>query len=38
MKYRKYIKDSVDVSEVGLGAWQLGQNSGWSSKAEKEEI
>lgn len=38
MKYREYIKDSINVSEVGLGAWQLGQNSGWKSMSEKEAI
>jgi aryl-alcohol dehydrogenase-like predicted oxidoreductase len=29
MKYNRYIKDSALVSEIGLGAWQLGNNSGW---------
>ena len=36
MKYKRYIKDAVDVSEVGLGAWQLGKNSGWKSMTESE--
>lgn len=38
MKYNKYIKDSISVSEIGLGAWQLGQNSGWKSISESEAI
>ena len=38
MKYRKYIKQSPLVSEIGLGAWQLGENSGWDSVSEKEAI
>lgn len=38
MKYKKYIKDSVNISEIGLGTWQLGQNSGWKSMTETEAI
>ncbi|MGZ0017861.1 aldo/keto reductase [Yeosuana sp. AK3] len=38
MKYNKYIKKSALVSEIGLGAWQLGENSGWQSMSEKEAI
>lgn len=38
MKYNKYIKKSPLVSEVGLGAWQLGENSGWKSMSEKEAL
>lgn len=38
MKYKKYIKDSLNISEIGLGAWQLGQNSGWKSMTEIEAI
>ncbi|WGH75685.1 aldo/keto reductase [Tenacibaculum tangerinum] len=38
MKYRKYSKNSVAISEIGLGAWQLGQNSGWKSMTENEAI
>lgn len=38
MKYKKYIKDSIKISEIGLGAWQLGQNSGWKSMTEMEAI
>jgi aryl-alcohol dehydrogenase-like predicted oxidoreductase len=36
MKYNKYIKKSPLVSEIGLGSWQLGENSGWKSMSEKE--
>jgi len=36
MKYRNYLKDTAKVSEIGLGAWQLGENSGWKSMAERE--
>jgi aryl-alcohol dehydrogenase-like predicted oxidoreductase len=38
MKYNRYIKDSALVSEIGLGAWQLGNNSGWQSMSEKQAI
>lgn len=38
MKYNTYIKDSVLVSEIGLGAWQLGNNSGWKGVSEKQAI
>ena len=38
MKYKKYIKDTINISEIGLGAWQLGQNSGWKSMTEIEAI
>lgn len=38
MKYKKYIKGSINISEIGLGAWQLGQNSGWKSMTEIEAI
>lgn len=38
MKYNRYIKDSTVVSEIGLGAWQLGNNSGWQSMSEKEAL
>ncbi|RCW92831.1 aldo/keto reductase [Winogradskyella arenosi] len=38
MKYNSYIKDTAKVSEIGLGAWQLGQNSGWKSMSEKDAI
>ena len=38
MKYNRYINDVPKVSEIGLGAWQLGINSGWKSMTEKEAI
>ena len=38
MKYNRYIKDTALVSEIGLGAWQLGNNSGWKSMSEKEAV
>ncbi len=38
MKYKKYINNSINISEIGLGAWQLGQNSGWKSMSEPEAI
>ncbi|WP_166964334.1 aldo/keto reductase [Yeosuana marina] len=38
MNYNKYIKTSPLVSEIGLGAWQLGENSGWKSMSEKEAM
>ena len=38
MIYNKFIKDTIPVSKIGLGAWQLGVNSGWQSLTEKEAI
>lgn len=38
MEYNKYIKGSIQVSKIGLGAWQLGHNSGWQSMSEKDAI
>lgn len=38
MKYKQYIKNDTKISEIGLGAWQLGQNSGWKSMTEHEAI
>ena len=38
MKYNQYIKGSIPVSEIGLGAWQLGHNSGWQSMSEDEAL
>lgn len=38
MRYNRFIKQSPLVSEIGLGAWQLGVNSGWRSMSEKEAI
>lgn len=38
MKYKKYIKNTVNISEIGLGTWQLGKNSGWKSMTETDAI
>ncbi|MDZ7614061.1 MAG: aldo/keto reductase [Flavobacteriaceae bacterium] len=38
MKYNRYIQDVPLVSEIGLGAWQLGQNSGWQGMSEKDAV
>ncbi|MBK6964112.1 MAG: aldo/keto reductase [Bacteroidales bacterium] len=38
MKYNKYIKDSPLVSEIGLGAWQLGNDSSWKGMSEKDAV
>ena len=38
MKYNRLIKTAPLVSEIGIGAWQLGVNSGWKSMTENEAI
>lgn len=38
MRYRNLISNTPSVSEIGLGAWQLGANSGWSSVSETDAI
>lgn len=38
MKYNRFFKGSIPVSEIGLGAWQLGINSGWKNLSETEAI
>ena len=38
MKYNQLIKESALVSEIGLGAWQLGIKSGWKEMSETEAI
>jgi aryl-alcohol dehydrogenase-like predicted oxidoreductase len=38
MKYNQLIKGSPAVSEIGLGAWQLGIRSGWKEMSEAEAI
>lgn len=38
MKYNKFINSAPPVSEIGLGAWQLGESSDWESPSEKEAI
>lgn len=38
MKYNTLIKEAPAVSEIGLGAWQLGIKSGWKEMTEDEAI
>ncbi|MFT4645643.1 MAG: aryl-alcohol dehydrogenase-like predicted oxidoreductase, partial [Planctomycetota bacterium] len=38
LKYNEFIKGASFVSEIGMGAWQLGENSGWKSISEKEAL
>lgn len=38
MNFNRYTKDAPLVSEIGLGAWQLGNNSGWQGMSEIEAI
>jgi aryl-alcohol dehydrogenase-like predicted oxidoreductase len=38
LKYNEFIKGASLVSEIGMGAWQLGENSGWKSISEKEAL
>lgn len=38
MKYNKLINESPAVSEIGLGAWQLGIKSGWKEMTDNEAI
>jgi aryl-alcohol dehydrogenase-like predicted oxidoreductase len=38
MKYNKFIKDASLVSEIGLGAWQLGNDSSWQGMSEKDAV
>ena len=38
MKYNTYLPESPKVSEIGLGAWQLGARSGWKSMTEKDAL
>lgn len=38
MNYNKYTKNSTLVSKIGLGTWQLGNNSGWQSMSEKDAV
>ncbi len=38
MDYNKYTKEAPLVSEIGLGAWQLGNNSGWQGMSEIDAI
>ena len=36
VRYNRYTSDSPLVSEIGLGAWQLGVDSGWLSMSGQE--
>ena len=38
MKYNKLINESPAISEIGLGAWQIGINSGWKEMSENQAI
>ena len=38
MKYNRYTSHSPLVSEIGLGAWQLGENTGWRGLSETEAL
>jgi aryl-alcohol dehydrogenase-like predicted oxidoreductase len=38
MQYNKLIKGSPAVSEIGLGAWQLGVDSGWKNINERDAM
>ncbi|WP_242086462.1 aldo/keto reductase [Aestuariivivens sediminis] len=38
MRYRPYLKDTIAISEIGLGAWQLGHHSGWTNMTENEAL
>ena len=38
MEYRDYIQGDTQVSTIGLGAWQLGVDAGWTTLSEKEAI
>ncbi|MEM7105739.1 MAG: aldo/keto reductase [Bacteroidota bacterium] len=38
MQYKRFFKGSINTSEIGLGAWQLGHNSGWKNMSESEAI
>ncbi|MBT3591679.1 MAG: aldo/keto reductase, partial [Candidatus Nitrosopelagicus sp.] len=38
MKYKKLGKSGIKVSEIGFGAWQLGNEKSWSAMTDKEAI
>jgi aryl-alcohol dehydrogenase-like predicted oxidoreductase len=38
MKYNKLIKECIAISEIGLGTWQLGVESGWKEMTENDAI
>ena len=38
IKYNQYIGEGPLVSEIGVGAWQLGDSSEWKSMTEQEAV
>lgn len=38
MKYRKFLKELPAISEIGMGTWQLGDETGWQKLSEKEAL
>jgi aryl-alcohol dehydrogenase-like predicted oxidoreductase len=36
MHYRTFLEGEIPVSEIGLGAWQLGEHSGWKNLSEDQ--
>ena len=36
MKYRHYLNTTPEVSEIGLGAWQLGAGADWEGMTDRE--
>jgi aryl-alcohol dehydrogenase-like predicted oxidoreductase len=38
MQYRSFFNGSPHISALGLGAWQLGVNSGWNGMTDEEAI
>ena len=37
MKYAHYTPNSIAISKIGLGAWQLGKDSGWKHEMTESE-
>lgn len=38
MEYRSYVKGSPEVSVIGFGAWQLGNDIDWSGMTDAEAV
>jgi aryl-alcohol dehydrogenase-like predicted oxidoreductase len=38
MQYRKYTKNSPDISAIGFGSWQLGNGDSWTEMSEFEAV
>jgi aryl-alcohol dehydrogenase-like predicted oxidoreductase len=38
MKYNRFTKHGLLVSEIGIGTWQLGASSDWKAMTEKEAL